>query len=640
MSDKPNNPTSIDFDIKEKEISSLNNLNGLSLNIEMYQKLLSEVSKEYEKGDKLIPFDQFFKQELELFNKGEKYKDIKTQYTNMHTMTKEEKIENAKKELAKDNLDDKMKKYWQDVLKNLGYSQKKEELEGLFTVEQVNYYARTYYLNDGKLLFRDTNREETDEETIVKAKAAKLIYNESYNTYKSDPSKSLTDTIKEKIVQIDNNELINAILYGNGHIENIINFGNDKSNIRNTMIKKNSIYSYLLPPKYEYTLAYLKLKFQKLELGLDSVKLNIKLPLDKNNPNIKVEIDYETYPLKKVEQEIYENTSNLNKQMTFSNALIILTKYVNEARGEFDLEDWINTSNDEKENYLSMKIKSALNHGNYKEQIKLENQLNILKTIEVAKELDHLDNIKTASIKNNDTISLNYAEANIKQYADELLNNNYLNPLSEDELNLMGENLINAYYTVLDEIDIILADYEQIEENEIIENEIIENEQQIPEEEPEPIVVNLEELRFYSYQTMGAINERIYNQEFYINELENGLQTIEKLEEQAKYINHQTVVDELEEIKVELETIKALCSEIYINDENNQLISVLDYPFDIFDFLKNTDDYIVDSVYTSKELRKQIKGSLKALEDLTTYFDFQLKYEVDDEYDEEDALRR
>lgn len=157
----------------------------------------------------------------------------------------------------------------------------------MFSYEDIlNYYVR-YKIENGNVIDRNTIQKVIDENVALKVKAAMLIFKES-NT---------EDYIKKTMEKYDENSLVNAILNSNGHYEEIM-FGNDL---------QNSKFSILVPPKYEYGISYLKLKFREKGLDIENFKINIIQSPEKNSEQYKVIINFQ---IKKYENQNMHEKSN------------------------------------------------------------------------------------------------------------------------------------------------------------------------------------------------------------------------------------------------------------------------------------------------------------------------------------------
>lgn len=168
----------------------------------------------------------------------------------------------------------------------------------MFTSNEIKNYLEKYIIIDGNVYLKENNKQVIDEETILKVKSARLIYNEARAKYQSDtqqfgkPNGDFQKYITKMMEQLSvngevntygTNKLINALLTSNGHYEEYMSGDN----------LAESKFSMLSGIKQEYGLAYLKLKF--MEKGLDIDNLTIKQDLTElqHNGVSKVIIDFQ-----------------------------------------------------------------------------------------------------------------------------------------------------------------------------------------------------------------------------------------------------------------------------------------------------------------------------------------------------------
>lgn len=166
------------------------------------------------------------------------------------------------------------------------------------TINDIKKYIDEYVIQNGNVYLKSNNQQILDEDTILKVKSARLIYNEAREKYQSDaqqfgkPNGDFPKYVSKMMEQLSvngevntygTNKLINSLLSSSGHYEEYMS-GDDLV---------NSKFSMLVGAKQDYGLAYLKLKFR--EKGLDIDNLNIKQDLSelKHNGVSKVIIDFQ-----------------------------------------------------------------------------------------------------------------------------------------------------------------------------------------------------------------------------------------------------------------------------------------------------------------------------------------------------------
>ena len=173
------------------------------------------------------------------------------------------------------------------------------------TINEIKNYVDNYIVQNGNVYLKDDNQQILDEETILKVKSARLIYNQAREKYQSDAqqfgkpngdfSRYITKMMEQLAVNGEvntygTNKLINALLSSNGHYEEYMS-GNDLS---------NSKFSMLVGVKQEYGLAYLKMKFREKGLDVDNLTIKQDLAELQHNGVSRVIIDFQ---LKKYEKK-------------------------------------------------------------------------------------------------------------------------------------------------------------------------------------------------------------------------------------------------------------------------------------------------------------------------------------------------
>ena len=173
------------------------------------------------------------------------------------------------------------------------------------TINEIKNYVDNYIVQNGNVYLKDDNQQILDEETILKVKSARLIYNQARENYQSDAqqfgkpngdfSRYITKMMEQLAVNGEvntygTNKLINALLSSNGHYEEYMS-GNDLS---------NSKFSMLVGVKQEYGLAYLKMKFREKGLDVDNLTIKQDLAELQHNGVSRVIIDFQ---LKKYEKK-------------------------------------------------------------------------------------------------------------------------------------------------------------------------------------------------------------------------------------------------------------------------------------------------------------------------------------------------
>lgn len=257
----------------------------------------------------------------------------------------------------------------------------------MLSYEDIMNYCSNYKIENGFVFDKNTNQQIIDENIILKVKSSVLLFKESKKSYQSDiqqfgkVSKSQEEYIKKTMEKfsVHNeqssfgiNKLVNAILNANGHYEEFMS-GNDLT---------NSKFSILVPPKSEYGLAYLKLKFREKGLDIEDLKINQDLSELQHNGISKVIIDFKIKKYEKVSQSVQENViqSNIqhpkakelnelekqkqiakqnNDEVAYNYFQQGIIKIIKENRMQISEKQWTSFSNEQKESYIQIKMREA-----------------------------------------------------------------------------------------------------------------------------------------------------------------------------------------------------------------------------------------------------------------------------------------
>lgn len=172
------------------------------------------------------------------------------------------------------------------------------------TIYEIKNYTDNYIVQNGNVYLKSNGQQILDEETILKVKSSRLIYNQAREKYQSDtkqfgkPNGDFSRYITKMMEQLSvngeintygTNKLINSLLSSNGHYEEYMS-GSDLV---------NSKFSMLVGIKEEYGLAYLKMKFREKGLDLDNLTIKQDLSELQHNGVSKVIIDFQLKKYKK-----------------------------------------------------------------------------------------------------------------------------------------------------------------------------------------------------------------------------------------------------------------------------------------------------------------------------------------------------
>ena len=261
------------------------------------------------------------------------------------------------------------------------------------TINDIKKYVDEYVIQNGNVYLKSNNQQVLDEETILKVKSARLVYNEAREKYHSDaqqfgkPNGDFPKYVSKMMEQLSvngevntygTNKLIHSLLSSNGHYEEYMS-GDDLS---------NSKFSILVGVKRDYGLACLKLKFR--EKGLDIDNLNIKLNLSelKHNGVSKVIIDFQvkryekkdavTIQQSEIQQKVgiksfFHPKADLlnelekqkkealaqNDQVAYNFAQSNIERIIRENPVQVSLEQWDSMGYEERKTFILIKMKES-----------------------------------------------------------------------------------------------------------------------------------------------------------------------------------------------------------------------------------------------------------------------------------------
>lgn len=253
----------------------------------------------------------------------------------------------------------------------------------MLTYEEILNNCSNYIVKNNKIYEKNTNIEVVDEDKILRIKSSILLFKEARKDYeeiikmfgKTDkPKDYFLKKAMEKYGANNEennygiNKLINAIINNDGHYEENMS-GSDL---------QESKFSILLPPKKDYTISYLKLKFRKKGLDIDDIKISQDISNLKKDGYSTVILDYKIKKYIK-EQTLEKDKSYHHKYSQELNELERQKQYAKETNDEVLLnyasksienivknnpsevssEDWEKLSYDEKISFINLKIKES-----------------------------------------------------------------------------------------------------------------------------------------------------------------------------------------------------------------------------------------------------------------------------------------
>lgn len=252
----------------------------------------------------------------------------------------------------------------------------------MFTTKDIMEYVKNYQVSDGSVYTKEKAQKITDEETILRVKAVRLIYNEAKNSYLENQqqfgnTKQKIDyyllktmekfSVHDEVNSYGVNKLIRSILTSQGHYEEMMG-GKDLS---------NSKFSILYGKKKDYGLAYLRLKFREKGFDISDVSLQLDTSEWQKNGVSKVIIDY---PMKRHQPDVTKNKEGYshpeketlnelekmksqakkdNDEIAYRYASSNIERIVKENPIEVTKEQWETFSNQQKESYMKLKIKES-----------------------------------------------------------------------------------------------------------------------------------------------------------------------------------------------------------------------------------------------------------------------------------------
>lgn len=256
----------------------------------------------------------------------------------------------------------------------------------MLTYDEIIKYLSMYNYDKGNIIDKSSGEVIQDNELILKVKTAMLVYGIALDDVKTDiRDRGRSEKSKEKYIKTSMeklgingeinsfgfNKLINSILSSNGHYSETYSVG--QNNL------KESKFSILFPPKKDFTLAYLNLRFRDKGMEIDDIKVD----LDETN-FVKlgysvVSVDFQlkkrlsnashdkfksciSHPkadllneLEKQKREAIKNKDEVSYKFAVNNIKRIVTSYPMElSPGEFD-----SLSSSDKKRFFEIKMMEA-----------------------------------------------------------------------------------------------------------------------------------------------------------------------------------------------------------------------------------------------------------------------------------------
>lgn len=276
----------------------------------------------------------------------------------------------------------------------------------MLTVEQVKNNISNYRIENGIVIDKSNNQPVQEENKILEVKSSVLFYIEAKNDYdeilkRTHSGKmrvglehflktkmenfSVNNEVQEKGNFSSANKLVNEILNSNGHIH---------ETWEGTNLKEGK-YSFLLEPKKDYFISYLKLKFREKGLDIDDIEVSIDTSGFNHTGHSEVEINYK---LKKYEkksesrvetpkvepqvqpkqpeeqQHLYQHpmanelnelerqkqiAKQNNDEVAYNYAQSNIEKIIKDNRAQVSPEQWDSMNIDERKSYIQTKMREA-----------------------------------------------------------------------------------------------------------------------------------------------------------------------------------------------------------------------------------------------------------------------------------------
>lgn len=256
----------------------------------------------------------------------------------------------------------------------------------MLTYDEIIKYLSMYNYDKGNIIDKSSGEIIQDNELILKVKTAMLVYGIALHDFKSDiKDRGQSGKTKEKYIKTSMeklgingevnswgiNKLINSILSSNGKYTET--FGGSEKNLA------ESKFSILLPPRKDFTLAYLNLRSMDKGMAIDDIKVNVDETNFVKLGYSVVSVDFQlkkrlsnashdkfksciSHPkadllneLEKQKREAIKNKDEVSYKFAVNNIKRIVTSYPMElSPGEFDI-----LSSSDKKRFFEIKMMEA-----------------------------------------------------------------------------------------------------------------------------------------------------------------------------------------------------------------------------------------------------------------------------------------
>lgn len=256
----------------------------------------------------------------------------------------------------------------------------------MLSYDEIIKYISMYNYDKGNIIDKSSGEIIQDNELILKVKTAMLVYGIALHDFKSDiKDRGQSGKTKEKYIKTSMeklgingevnswgiNKLINSILSSNGKYTET--FGGSEKNLA------ESKFSILLPPRKDFTLAYLNLRSMDKGMAIDDIKVNVDETNFVKLGYSVVSVDFQlkkrlsnashdkfksciSHPkadllneLEKQKREAIKNKDEVSYKFAVNNIKRIVTSYPMElSPGEFD-----SLSSSDKKRFFEIKMMEA-----------------------------------------------------------------------------------------------------------------------------------------------------------------------------------------------------------------------------------------------------------------------------------------
>ncbi len=255
----------------------------------------------------------------------------------------------------------------------------------MLSVEEIKKNIAKYKIKNGQVIDKSTNQPIEDENTVLNVKTSILLYRDAHSRYESHVqqfgnagktqeayiAKSMERFgVNDQTNSYGENKLVNSILNSNGHYEEYIS-GSDL---------KNSKFSFLVAPKNDFGISYLRLKFQEKGLDIENFRIFLDTSELQHNGVSKVIIDFKvkkhekkavisrdenkhfSHPRAKELNALEERKKKAklnNDRAAYISAQSQIESIIKETQVQVSPEQWDSMNIDERVDFFKLKMNEA-----------------------------------------------------------------------------------------------------------------------------------------------------------------------------------------------------------------------------------------------------------------------------------------